>query len=322
MMPTFPVGGKRVFQRNFALPSLRGLADRYASDMSARPSTAEPPPTRGTLAVLARGPFRRYAVGTAISQTGTWMQSMAQSWVMTGLTNSALMLGVVQAAISLPMLALSMYGGTLADRHDKRRILIITQFVQITLAIVVGWLVMTLVTARPQVVPGRLQMAGEMAFGMVDDLASQLIGPEGRRYFPFVFTLFTFILAMNLLGLFLIFTATSQLAVTATLAVMTILLVLGVGFARNGIGFFKLFMPSGVPIYVLPLVIPIEFVSFLLRPFTLALRLFGNMLGGARGAQGVRRLYHQPDRRGGGRRVRSGDRRAGRDPVAGRRAGA
>ena len=141
-------------------------------------------------------------------------------------------------------------------------------------------LFMTMVTARPQVVPGRLQMAGEMAFGMVDDLATQLIGPEGRRYFPFVFTLFLFILAMNLLGLFLIFTATSQLAVTATLAVMTILLVLVVGFARNGLGFFKLFVPSGVPFYVLPLVIPIEFVSFLLRPFTLALRLFGNMLGG------------------------------------------
>ena len=76
------------------------------------------------------------------------------------------------------------------------------------------------------------------------------------------------------------FTATSQLAITGTLALMTILLVLAVGFAKNGLGFFKLFMPSGVPIYVLPLVIPIEFVSFLLRPFTLALRLFGNMLGG------------------------------------------
>ncbi len=139
---------------------------------------------------------------------------------------------------------------------------------------------MAAVTARPQVVPGRLQTAGELVFGAIDDLATQLIGHEGRRYFPFVFTLFTFILAMNLLGLFLIFTATSQLAVTATLAVMTIALVLIVGFAKNGVGFFKLFVPSGVPIYVLPLIIPIEIVSFLLRPFTLALRLFGNMLGG------------------------------------------
>ena len=152
--------------------------------------------------------------------------------------------------------------------------------VAMTVACGVVVLFMALVTARPQVAPGRMQMAGEIAFGMIDDLSTQLIGPEGRRYFPFVFTLFTFILVMNLLGLFLIFTATSQLAVTAALAVMTILLVLVVGFARNGLGFFKLFVPSGVPFYVLPLVIPIEFVSFLLRPFTLALRLFGNMLGG------------------------------------------
>ena len=152
--------------------------------------------------------------------------------------------------------------------------------VAMTLAFGLIVLFMALVTASPKVVPNRLQMSGELQFGMVDDLATQLIGAEGRRYFPFVFTVFPFVLAMNLLGLFLIFTATSQLAITGTLAVMTILLVLAVGFAKNGLGFFKLFMPSGVPVYVLPLVIPIEFVSFLLRPFTLALRLFGNMLGG------------------------------------------
>ena len=152
--------------------------------------------------------------------------------------------------------------------------------VAMTLAFGLVILAMSIVTARAQVVPGRTQMAGEMVFGMVDDLVDNLIGHEGRAFFPFVFTLFTFILAMNLLGLFLIFTATSQLAVTATLAIMTILLVLAVGFAKNGVGFFKLFVPSGVPWPVLFLVVPIEIVSFLLRPFTLALRLFGNMLGG------------------------------------------
>jgi F-type H+-transporting ATPase subunit a len=152
--------------------------------------------------------------------------------------------------------------------------------VAMTLAFGLVVLAMSLVTARPQVVPGRVQMAGEMVFGMIDDLSTNLIGHEGRRYFPFVFTLFTFILAMNLLGLFLVFTATSQLAVTATLAVMTIGLVLIIGFVKNGIGFFKLFVPSGVPWPVLFLVVPIEFISFLLRPITLALRLFGNMLGG------------------------------------------
>ncbi len=139
---------------------------------------------------------------------------------------------------------------------------------------------MAAVTSRPAVVPGRLQSLAEMLFGVVDNLVGSIIGHEGRRYFPFILTLFLFILAMNFLGLFLVFTATSQLAVTATLAVMTFALVIGVGFAKNGLGFFKLFVPSGVPWPVLIIVIPIEIISFLLRPLTLALRLFGNMLGG------------------------------------------
>jgi F-type H+-transporting ATPase subunit a len=139
---------------------------------------------------------------------------------------------------------------------------------------------MAAVTARPAVVPGRLQVAGEILFGMIDNLSDSIIGHEGRKFFPFIFTLFLFILAMNMLGLFLVFTATSQLAVTATLAAMTIGLVLVVGFARNGLGFFKLFVPSGVPWVLLPVISLIEFISFLLRPVTLALRLFGNMMGG------------------------------------------
>jgi F-type H+-transporting ATPase subunit a len=143
---------------------------------------------------------------------------------------------------------------------------------------VVGLL--TLVTANAKVVPGRLQAAGEQMFDLIDGVTSSIIGPEGRTFFPFVLTLFFMILGMNLLGLFLTFTATSQLAVTGTFALITILLVIGVGFARNGLGFFKLFAPSGIPWPVMILVVPIEFVSFMLRPITLALRLFGNMLGG------------------------------------------
>jgi F-type H+-transporting ATPase subunit a len=138
----------------------------------------------------------------------------------------------------------------------------------------------TLATARAAVVPGRLQVIGEGVFGYIDNLTSSIIGHEGRKFFPFVFTLFLFILAMNVLGLFLVFTATSQLAVTATLGIMTILLVLIVGFVRNGHNMYKLFVPAGVPWYMLILVTPIEFISFALRPVTLALRLFGNMLGG------------------------------------------
>lgn len=141
-------------------------------------------------------------------------------------------------------------------------------------------LFMAIVTASPQVVPSRLQVIGEGVFSYIDNLAVGIIGHEGRTFFPFVFTLFLFVLVMNCLGLFLVFTGTAQLAVTATLAAITILLVLVVGFARNGAGMYKLFVPAGVPWYMLILVTPIEFISFLLRPVTLALRLFGNMLGG------------------------------------------
>ncbi len=137
-----------------------------------------------------------------------------------------------------------------------------------------------LATAKAAVVPGRLQVIGEGVFGYIDNLTTGIIGHEGRKFFPFVFTLFLFILAMNVLGLFLVFTATSQLAVTATLGAMTILLVLGYGVLRNGANMYKLFVPAGVPWYMLILVTPIEILSFLLRPVTLALRLFGNMLGG------------------------------------------
>jgi F-type H+-transporting ATPase subunit a len=148
----------------------------------------------------------------------------------------------------------------------------------IAFVVVVGF--MTLVTSNMKVVPGRLQAVGEGLFGMIDNLAESIIGHDGRKLFPFVFTLFCFILAMNLLGLLLTFTVTSQLAITATFGVMTIGLVLIIGFAKHGLGFFKLFVPSGVPWVLLPVIVLIEFVSFLLRPVTLALRLFGNMLGG------------------------------------------
>ena len=148
----------------------------------------------------------------------------------------------------------------------------------IAFAIVVGFL--TLVTSSAKVVPGRLQSVGEMLFGMIDNMTSSIIGHDGKKYFPFVFTIFTLILGMNLLGMFLSFTVTSQLAVTATFGLITFGLVLIIGFAKNGLGFFKLFWPTGAPLVMRPVVGLIEFFSFLLRPVTLTLRLFGNMMGG------------------------------------------
>lgn len=138
-----------------------------------------------------------------------------------------------------------------------------------------------LLTAAPKVVPGRFQVAGEGVFAFIDDLASSVIGHDGKKYFPFIFTIFTFVLAMNLLGLMPgQFTATSQLAVTITLAIMVFAFVLIIGFWRHGLGFFRLFAPSGLPWFMLLFLVPIELFSFLLRPVTLSLRLFGNMLGG------------------------------------------
>lgn len=134
---------------------------------------------------------------------------------------------------------------------------------------------------RAGVVPGRLQSVGELLFELIDDLATSVIGRESRAFVPLIFTLFVFIAAMNVLGMFVVLpTATSQLAVTATLAVLTIAIVLIVGLARNGLGFFKLFVPSGVPVFLLPLLVPIEVISFVVRPLTLSLRLFGNMIAG------------------------------------------
>ena len=152
--------------------------------------------------------------------------------------------------------------------------------IAMTVAFVLIVLFMQVVTSGAKVVPGRLQTAGESLFDMIDGVTDSIIGHEGRKYFPFVFTLFLLVLVMNLLGMFLSFTATSQLAVTATFAALTILLVIGIGFARNGLGFFKLFWPMSAPWYMRLPVGLIEFFSFLLRPLTLTLRLFGNMMGG------------------------------------------
>lgn len=102
-----------------------------------------PAPARNVPALLRRGPFARYAAGESISMTGTWMQAMAQGWVMTELTDKAFKLGLVNFAGSIPMLALTMYGGAVADRFDKRKILLATQVVQIALAVAVGWLIAT-----------------------------------------------------------------------------------------------------------------------------------------------------------------------------------
>ncbi|MDB5099706.1 MAG: transporter, partial [Cyanobacteria bacterium RYN_339] len=109
-------------------------------------AVVQPEPERGlrkSLKVLRAGPFRRYMIGESLSTTGTWMQLMAEGWVMTSLTSSAFMMGLVTFATGMPMLLLTMYGGSIADRFDKRNILLITQVAQILLAATMGVLVYT-----------------------------------------------------------------------------------------------------------------------------------------------------------------------------------
>jgi F-type H+-transporting ATPase subunit a len=139
-----------------------------------------------------------------------------------------------------------------------------------------------LVASRRAVVPGRMQALAEMLYDLVDNsMTGAMIGDKGRAFLPFIFTLFSMIAVMNLVGLFpRTFTTTAQLAVTATLAIMTFLIVVIIGFLRNGLGFFKLFVPSGVGIVMAIFLAPIEFISFMVRPVTLSMRLFGNMIGG------------------------------------------
>src|SRR5436853_5708722 len=96
-----------------------------------------------SLALLRHGPFRRYIIGSLISDSGTWMQMMAQSWVVSGLTSKAILLGLVTFFTGLPTLALAPTGGSAADRFDKRKILIATQVAQIIFAVALGWLVLT-----------------------------------------------------------------------------------------------------------------------------------------------------------------------------------
>lgn len=136
-------------------------------------------------------------------------------------------------------------------------------------------------TGSRGLVPGRLQSLAEMTYEFVAGMLREAAGPEGMRFFPFVFSLFTFILFCNMFGMVpYFFTVTSHIFVTATLALLVFFTVIGFGFYKNGIGFLKLFVPSGVPAPLLPMIIAIEVISFLSRPISLSVRLFANMLAG------------------------------------------
>lgn len=138
-----------------------------------------------------------------------------------------------------------------------------------------------LTTSSRGLVPSRMQSISEMAYEFIASMLRDAAGTQGMRFFPFVFSLFMFVLVANLLGMFpYFFTVTSHIIVTFALALLVIGTVVVYGFMKHGLGFLKLFVPHGIPGPLVPLVVLIEVISFLSRPISLSVRLFANMLAG------------------------------------------
>ena len=147
------------------------------------------------------------------------------------------------------------------------------------IALISGFLILGM--RRGAMVPGRWQCAAEASYEFIAGLIKDTVGSGGRRYFPIVFTLFMFVLIMNLMGMIpYSFTVTSHIIVTFALAVVVFLGVTVIAIARHRMKFFSYFLPPGTPLYMAPLLIPIEVLSYLARPVTLSLRLFANMMAG------------------------------------------
>lgn len=149
----------------------------------------------------------------------------------------------------------------------------------ITVALIALWLLLS--TSKKSLIPGRAQSIAEISYEFVADMLRSSAGKDGMKFFPFVFTLFIFILFANLLGMIpFFFTWTSHIVVTMTLALMVFFLVIGYGVWKNGFGFLELFWPSGVPIAVKPVVCILEIISFFSRPLSHSIRLWANVMAG------------------------------------------
>lgn len=138
-----------------------------------------------------------------------------------------------------------------------------------------------LLLGSKKLVPGRLQSVAEMAYEFISNMVRDTMGEQGRKFFPFIFTLFMFVLACNMLGMVpYSFTVTSHIVITFALAFTVFAGATVYGFAKHGAGYLKLFAPDGVPPVMLPLLIVIEVISYLSRPISLSVRLFANMMAG------------------------------------------
>ena len=149
------------------------------------------------------------------------------------------------------------------------------------LSILVVSIFLILSIKNKKVIPNRFQIISELLYEFIANMINDNIGHKGKKFFPFIFTLFTFILFGNLLGMLpYSFTFTSHIIVTFALAMFIFLFITLIGIFMHGFKFFGLFVPKGVPMLMLPLMIPIEIISYLSRPISLSVRLFANMMAG------------------------------------------
>ena len=142
-------------------------------------------------------------------------------------------------------------------------------------------LLFTLGLSKRSIIPGRMQMLSELSYNFIANMLRDQVGDQGRSFFPFIFSLFMFIFFCNFIGLIpYTFTVTSHLIVTFAFAGLIFIAVTIIGFVKNGFGYLRIFYPSGIPIFLAPLIVPIEIISYLSKPISLSVRLCANMLAG------------------------------------------
>ena len=149
----------------------------------------------------------------------------------------------------------------------------------IAAVLIAGFLILAM--GPRSLVPGRMQSIAELSYEYIANMVRENLGEEGMKFFPWVFTIFIFILTLNLLGLIPhSFTVTSHIIVTFAFAAMVWLTVTMIGFARHGVRYLRLFVPEGIPFWLMPVIVPIELISYLIRPISHSVRLFANMMAG------------------------------------------
>ncbi|MGQ0672348.1 MAG: F0F1 ATP synthase subunit A [Hyphomicrobium sp.] len=152
-------------------------------------------------------------------------------------------------------------------------------YMVLAVALVSGFLILAM--RGRALVPTRVQSMAEMVYEYIASMVRENLGEEGMKYFPWVFSIFIFILALNLIGMIPgTFTVTSHIIVTFALAAMVWIAVTIIGFAKHGFGYLRLFVPEGVPLWLMPVIIPIELISYFIRPISHSVRLFANMMAG------------------------------------------